>query len=52
MNGKGVYEDDDISYTLYHGVTAKTVKFIYKTDGNSCLSGKSYSVVIVLTSDL
>jgi hypothetical protein len=52
MNGKAIYGDDEISPTLYHGVTAKTVKFVYATGSNSCLSGKSYSVVIVLTSDL
>jgi hypothetical protein len=52
MNGKAIYEDDKISTTFYHGVTAKTVKFVYKTADNSCLSGKSYSVVIVLTEDI
>jgi hypothetical protein len=52
MNGKDIYEDDDISAISYHGVNAKTVKFTYTTAANGCLKGKSYSVVIVLTEDI
>ncbi|MDR2287386.1 MAG: hypothetical protein LBE04_07940, partial [Prevotellaceae bacterium] len=52
MNGKGIYEDNSILLSSYHGVNAKTVKFTYTTDNSSCLKGKSYSVVIVLTEDI
>ncbi|MDR2286225.1 MAG: hypothetical protein LBE04_01925, partial [Prevotellaceae bacterium] len=52
MNGKGIYEDTSISDTLYHGVKAKTVKFTYTPDSDSCLKNKAYSVVIVLTEDI
>jgi hypothetical protein len=52
MNGKAIYEDDDISTSSYHGHdNVKTVKFIYTPNGNSCLNGKQYSMVIVLTKD-
>ncbi|MDR2286973.1 MAG: hypothetical protein LBE04_05805 [Prevotellaceae bacterium] len=35
MNGKAIYEYNDISATLYNGVSAQTVKFIYETDRNN-----------------
>jgi hypothetical protein len=53
MNGKAIYEDGTISSNSYHGLNnVKIVKFIYKTDDDTCLQGKTYSVVIVLTEDI
>jgi hypothetical protein len=53
MDGKGIYKDvipsleDD-----YHGRIVKIVDMTYKTDDNSCLHGKKYTVAIVLTDDI
>jgi hypothetical protein len=52
MNGKAIYEEDNIPLGSYHGVNAKTVKFTYTTDSDGCLKGKSYNMVIVLTEDI
>jgi hypothetical protein len=52
MNGKGIFEDASVTLSTYHGVAAKMVKFIYKTDSDICLKGKEYEVVIVLTEDI
>jgi hypothetical protein len=49
MNGKSVYEDASIPFISYRGTQAKTVRFTYATDSNSCLKGKTYPMVIVLT---
>jgi hypothetical protein len=50
MNGKGIYELG--SLTTYHGVAAKIVKFTCKTHVNSCLHGREYNMVIVLTENI
>jgi hypothetical protein len=50
MDGKSFYESGP--HSTYHGVAAKTVKFTYKTDNNSCLHGKEYDMVIVLTENI
>jgi hypothetical protein len=53
MNGKGIYEEDDILPASYRGVSdVKIVKFIYTADSGSCLKGKQYEIVIVLTKDI
>jgi hypothetical protein len=54
MNGKAIYEDDNISSNSYHGLDdVKIVKFTYTINsGGNCLQGKAYSVVIVLTKDI
>ena len=50
MNGKAIYNDNQIPFGSYRGLINKVkfVKFTYKTDGNSCLKGKTYSMVIAL----
>jgi hypothetical protein len=52
MNGKALYNDDDIPFTVYNGSKAKIVTFTYTTDSDSCLEGKSYEIMIVLTEEL
>jgi hypothetical protein len=55
MNGKAIYGDDDIPFIEnYHttGNSVKMVKFTYPPGENSCLNGKPYSMVIVLTEDI
>jgi hypothetical protein len=54
MNGRAVYEDSSIQDFSYHGTNAKwvTVTYTPASDANSCLAGKSYSVVIILTQDI
>jgi hypothetical protein len=50
MNGKAIYEDGSIPYNSYHGQNnVKIVKITYKADDNTCLEGKEYTRVIVLT---
>jgi hypothetical protein len=51
MNGKGVYEDASIPSVSYRGTPAKTVRFTYATDSKSCLNGKTFQMVIVLTKE-
>jgi hypothetical protein len=53
MNGKGIYEDSSINPDPWHGIpTAKRVVFTYTPDNNSCLAGKTYKIVIILTPDM
>jgi hypothetical protein len=53
MNGKAIYEDDDILLASYHGYdNVKTVTFIYESDIDGCLHGVKYRLVIVLTEDI
>jgi hypothetical protein len=52
MDGKAIYESS-IPFVNYQGHNnVKTVIFIYKSDDDSCLHGKEYKVVIVLTEDV
>jgi hypothetical protein len=48
MNGKAIYQSSITSYN-YHGLVTKKVAFTYTPGANSCLKGKSYTVVIILT---
>jgi hypothetical protein len=52
MNGKTLYNDPDIPFTVYNGSKAKIVTFTYTTDNDSCLKGKSHEIMIVLTEEL
>jgi hypothetical protein len=53
MNGKGIYEDTSINPYPWHGIsTAKRVVFTYTPITGSCLSGKTYKIVIILTPDI
>jgi hypothetical protein len=47
MNGKGIYDSSTISYI--QGTTNKKVVFTYTPTNDSCLRGKSYTIVIILT---
>jgi hypothetical protein len=47
MNGKAIYESLAVSPD-----DVITVEFTYKTDDNSCLHGKEYKMVIILTPDI
>ncbi|MDR2027031.1 MAG: hypothetical protein LBQ01_05650, partial [Prevotellaceae bacterium] len=49
MNGKDIYQDPSIAF---YGVDTKKVEFIYKTHNDSCLHGKEYKMVIILTPDI
>jgi hypothetical protein len=46
MNGKGIYENSSIGF--YGTTDTKRVVFTYKSGINSCLNGKSYTIVIIL----
>jgi hypothetical protein len=53
INGKAVYEDILIPSFSYHGKSAKRVTITYTPAApDSCLAGKSYSITIILTSDI
>jgi hypothetical protein len=53
MNGKEIYTDPSINYYSWHGITAaKRVTFTYTPADNSCLDGKTYRMVIILTPDM
>jgi hypothetical protein len=55
MNGKAIYEDDNIQTGTYHGLNnVKMVEFIYEIHDNdkSCLKAKEYKIVIVLTENI
>jgi hypothetical protein len=53
MNGKAIYQNVSSLTGNYHNLTnVKIVKFTYKTDEDSCLKGKSYDMVIVLTKNV
>jgi hypothetical protein len=47
MNGKALYQSSITPYN-YHGLATKKVVFTYTPGNNSCLGGKSYTVVIIL----
>jgi hypothetical protein len=51
LNGKALYGSPDavIAPITYNGVKAKKAVFTYKSENDSCLGGKSYSIVVVLT---
>jgi hypothetical protein len=50
MNGKAIYEDGSIPYNSYHGLNnVKIVKITYKADDDTCLEGREFTRVIVLT---
>jgi hypothetical protein len=49
MNGKEIYEDEDVLTCDYHGVNAKMIEFKYQCNG--CLNDKEYPIVIILTSN-
>jgi hypothetical protein len=50
MNGKAIYEDGSIPYNSYHELNnVKIVKITYKSDDDTCLEGREYTRVIVLT---
>jgi hypothetical protein len=50
MNGKAIYENNAVSDYNYHGAVAKKIEVTYTPDIDSCLAGKTYTVVIILTS--
>jgi hypothetical protein len=52
MNGEAIYEDNSISKVKYHGIDVKKAVFTYTSAPDSCLGGKSYTIVIMLTPDL
>jgi hypothetical protein len=53
MNGKAIYKDTSIASYNYHGIIdAKKVEFIYTTHTDSCLHGKKYKMVIILTPNI
>jgi hypothetical protein len=53
MNRKAVYKDHSIASYNYQGITdAKKVEFIYTTHTDSCLNGKEYKMVIILTPNI
>jgi hypothetical protein len=47
MNGKAIYDDSSIG--KISGTNNKKVEFTYTPKSGSCLSGQSYTVVIILT---
>jgi hypothetical protein len=49
MNGKGIYENTSIGF--YGTTNTKRVVFTY-TPAGSCLDGKTYKMVIILTPDM
>jgi hypothetical protein len=53
MDGKAIYEDPTIGSYPYHSMTdAKKVEFTYTPATGSCLAGKTYKVVIILTQNI
>jgi hypothetical protein len=53
FNGKAAYQDAGISYdTGYHVPLSKSIVFKYTPNSASCLAGKEYTVVIVLTPNI
>ena len=53
LDGKRAYEHDGLLETIsYHGTTAKYIEFEYITGNDSCLKGKSYKIIVVLTPTL
>jgi hypothetical protein len=51
LDGKALYEDDDINSVKYHGIDVKKAVFTYTPASGSCLT-ESYKIVIVLTPNL
>jgi hypothetical protein len=50
MNGKAIYEDESIKHASYRGTEdTKHVTVTYTSADDSCLTGESYKVVIILT---
>jgi hypothetical protein len=47
MNGKGIYNDSSIDYIS--GTNNKKIVFTYTSKTGSCLGGKPYTIVIILT---
>jgi hypothetical protein len=52
LNGKKLFLDSGITAVKYHGVDVKKAVFTYKPENGSCLGGKSYQIVIILTPDM
>jgi hypothetical protein len=52
LNGKALFLDNGITAITYHGVNAKKAVFTYTSATDSCLEGKAYSIVIILTPDM
>jgi hypothetical protein len=53
FNGKTAYEDSSIPFSLsYHVPSSKVIEFKYTSNPTSCLAGKEYTIVIVLTPDI
>jgi hypothetical protein len=53
MNGKGIYGNNaaETAYT-WQGTSTHKVEFTYTPDSGSCLAGKTYKIVIILTPDM
>jgi hypothetical protein len=51
LNGKALYGslDSVIAPITYNGGKAKKAVFTYTSATDSCLGGKSYSIIIILT---
>ena len=53
LDGKSAYEHVGLLDTItYRGTTAKYVEFEYVTGSDSCLNGKTYKIIVVLTPTL
>jgi hypothetical protein len=52
FNGKTAYQDTGIPFGSYHVPLSKTIVFKYKAALSGCLSGKEYTIVIVLTPNI
>jgi hypothetical protein len=46
MNGRGIYDDPTIGF--FGATDTKRVVFTYTSDPDSCLNGKTYTIVIIL----
>jgi hypothetical protein len=51
LNGKKLYKSA-VPTVKYHGIDVKRAVFTYTPEIGSCLDGKSYTIVIILTSNL
>jgi hypothetical protein len=52
FDGRAAYLNSVIPYSSYHVPLSKTIVFKYKSASSSCLGGKEYTVVIVLTPNI
>jgi hypothetical protein len=52
MDGRKIYEDNNISDFTYHNHTAKAIEVTYHSGLDSCLQGRIFTIVIVLTQDI